>query len=115
MIAKSTQILFDDIERFITESRALLKAGEMLEMQGLDEQVRTLCQTVLQLSQEERVAAADRMQHVLAELKALGESMTETRDNLAEEIRGLSTQKKAATAYKIADSRDDFGKRKEEE
>jgi len=111
MISKKTETLFNDIEHFVSQSRAMLASGAMMEMHGLDAQVRSLCELVIQLSQEERIAASTRMQHLLGELKSLGESMVETRDQLAEEIRQLSHSKKAAHAYKIADSRDDYGKR----
>lgn len=114
MTAQKTEALFSDIEQFIAESRAMLDAGAMLEMAGLDDQVRSLCETVLQLSQDERITYSDRMQHLLAELKNLGESMVETREKLAEDIRRASTQKNATKAYKIADSRDNFGHREDD-
>ncbi len=111
MTRKAPEDLFNEIEQFIVESKAMLASGAMLEMYGLDDQVRSLCETVLQLSQEDRLACSERMQVLLAELKTLGEAMVANRDQLAEEIRGLSQQKKAVHAYKVADSRDDFGKR----
>ncbi|MBY0408045.1 MAG: hypothetical protein K2Q01_10160 [Rickettsiales bacterium] len=107
--------LFQEIEQFISESRQILEEGALMEMQGLDLQVRMLCETVLLLSQAERIAYADRMQSLLGQLKELGEAMTASRDNLSEEIRQLNHQKKAAQAYKTADSRDGFGKRDTDE
>ena len=115
MISQKTETLFKDIEHFVKQSRDMLASGAMLEMHGLDEQGRSLCELVIQLSQEERIAASDRMQHMLGELKALGEAMIETRDQLAEEVRQLGQSKKAVHAYKIADSRDDYGKRADDE
>ncbi len=111
MTAKSTEALFDEIEQFISDSRTLLDAGAMMEMQGLEDQVRSLCETVLSLSQQERLAASVRMQKLLNELKTLGEDMVATRDQLADQIRSLSSQKKAAKAYKVADASDAYGKR----
>lgn len=112
---KSPETLFTEIEQFIQESRTMLESGALLEMNGLDDQVRSLCETVLQLSQEERIAASERMQHLLKELKALGEAMVEGRDRLADDIRQLGNQKKAAHAYKIADSRDGYGTKSDED
>jgi hypothetical protein len=111
MSSKPTEMLFREIETFITDSSALLDAGDYLELSGLDSQVRTLCEAVLQLSQEERIAYADRLQQLLADLKILGDRMVHQRDQLAEEIRGLSQHKKASKAYKIVDASDDYGSR----
>jgi hypothetical protein len=105
MTQKSPAALFDEIEQFVADSRAILDSGAIIEMAGLDDQVRSLCETVLQLSQEDRIG----------DLTQLGEAMVAQRDQLAEEIRNLSTQKKAAHAYKIADSRDGFGQRDDNE
>lgn len=111
MSAKATDSLFREIEHFISESRKLLQSGDYLEMSGLDDQVRSLCETVLLLSQEERIAYADRLQKLLADLKALGDAMVVQRDQLADEIRSVSHHKKASKAYKIVDASDDYGSR----
>jgi hypothetical protein len=113
MSAQPAQQLFLEVEQFIAEGRALLDQGALMELAGLDEQVRILCDRVLQLSQEERLVYADKLQKLLGDLTALGETMAQKRDLIAEEIRGLSHHKKASTAYRVADSRDDFGERDE--
>jgi Skp family chaperone for outer membrane proteins len=74
-----------------------------------------LCEAVLKLSQADRIAHAERMQALLTDLQDLGDAMVRSRDGLSDQIRQLNQQKKAATAYKVADSRDDYGKRKTEE
>lgn len=106
--------LFDDIAQFIAESHALLDAGAMMELSGLDEQVRTLCDAVLTLSQDERVIYADRLQQLLGDLKALGDALVESRDKIAEELRGVADHKKANKAYRIVDASDDYGNRDDE-
>lgn len=114
MSRPSPDALFDGIEQFVADTRRMLEAGAMLNMQGLDDQVRSLCEAVLQLSQEERLLHADRMQQLLADLRVLGDAMVESRDRMADAMRQLSRQKQAVTAYKIADARDDFGRRDRE-
>jgi len=104
----SAQTLFDGIMQFIAESRELLESGAVMELAGLDDQVRSLCDAVLQLSQEERVLYADRLQHVLADLQILGEAMVTQRDLVAEEIRSISHHKKAASAYRVAEASDGY-------
>lgn len=110
-----TQELFARIEQFVSESRAMLAQGTLVDAQGLDEQVYSLCRAVLQLSQQERVAHAERMQELLHGLQALGEDMVAQRDALAGEISQLQAQKKAHKAYKVADASDRYGKREEGE
>jgi len=110
-----TEKLFDDIAQFIAESNAIIERGAFMELAGLDDQVRTLCDMVLQLSQAERLRYADRLQYLLGELKKLGESMTAERDRVGNEMRGVPEHKKASVAYRVADSRDGFGARDDEE
>jgi hypothetical protein len=87
--------LFDKIAQFIAESRTLLDAGAMIELAGLDDQVRVLGNAVLQLSQDERLQYADRLQQLLGDMNSLGDSMKAHRDRLSDEIRHLSQHKKA--------------------
>jgi len=117
MNAKSpaAEKLFDDIAQFIAESRDILESGAIMELNGLDEQVRSLCDAVLQLSQNERITYADRLQQLLGDLKALGDAMVTQRDELAEEMRGVPQHKKAHKAYRIVDASDDYGNRDDDE
>lgn len=111
----SAEQLFDEIERFIEESHAILESGAMMELAGLDDQVRSLCDAVLQLSQGERVTYADRLQKLLGDLKSLGDAMVVQRDQLADELRNVSQQKKAHKAYRVVDASDDYGNRDDED
>ena len=58
--------------------------------------MRGLCEAVLQLSQDERIIYADRLQILLGGLKELGESIVVQRDKLAD----LPPFKKADSAYR---------------
>ena len=102
----NAEALFDDIHGFVSQSAALLQKGEFVDLSGLDAQVAQLCEAVLQLTQEQRITHAARMQQVLGELQALGNAMTAIRDSMSEEIRGLSHHKKASVAYRSADTVD---------
>ncbi|NBO19825.1 MAG: flagellar protein FliT [Proteobacteria bacterium] len=106
-----TEALFARIETFVAESRTMLEQGTLLDASGLDEQVRDLCRAVLQLSQPQRVAHAERMQQLLGQLSALAEDMMAQRDMLAGEIQQLQHQKKAHKAYKVVDASDAYGKK----
>jgi hypothetical protein len=110
----STEKLFNDIASFIDQSRTLLHQGALTELAGLDEQVRILCDAVLQLSQDERVRYADKLQELLGGLKALGDEMVVSREKLANEIRGVSHLKKANTAYRTAEAIDNYDENAED-
>lgn len=100
--------LFDEIARFVADSRSLLGEGAMMELAGLDERVRLLCEQVLTLSDDERAHYADLLADILGSLKTLGEDMKTQQDALVHEIRYLSSHKKANQAYKTADATDGF-------
>lgn len=98
--------LFEQIERFIAESTQLLQEGAIIELSGLDDHVRALCEAVLQLSQQERVEYADKLQSLLGDLNALGETLVAQRDQIGREISGLARHKKANTAYTVVEASD---------
>jgi hypothetical protein len=106
--------LFDDISQFIAESQALLEKGAMMELGGLDKNIKSLCDAVLKLSQEDRLKYADKLQGLYNDLTVLGEKLAAKRDSVATDIRHLADHKKALSAYHIADSRDGFGKKDED-
>ena len=99
------QDLFNDIAKFIEDSRVLLAEGVELELDGLDRQVQTLCAKVLLLSPLEREKYADLLQELLGELKILGDDLLLRKEALTHEIRFLSSHKMANLAYKSADSK----------
>lgn len=108
------ELLFKQIEQFIAESRHLLDEGALVELEGLDNQVRHMCQTVLELTPQERAAHADRMQQLLWSLNDLGEAMSHYRDAMAEEIRHLTQHKRANVAYRTSENIDNYHKKDEE-
>ncbi len=109
------EALLARITQFVTESRELVRTGAVLEIDGLESRIDELCSMVLSFSQEERLHYADKLQYLLTDISKLGEEMMVLRDAMGDEIRALSSTKKATMAYKIADSRDDFGKRDSDE
>ena len=106
MSSDKAQALFKEIEGFVAESRSLLQQGALMELAGLDDHVRSLCEEVLALSQEERLRYAGELQTLFDALKGLGEDMAAQRDAMAGDIRNLSTHRKASVAYRVADPAD---------
>jgi hypothetical protein len=107
--------LFSRIEEFVTQSRELVSHGAMLEIEGLEARIESLCEMVLGLSQEDRLRYADKLQVLLADIGKLGEEMMALRDVMGDEIRSLTSVKKASVAYRVADASDSYGKRKDDE
>ena len=111
---QSPEVLFDKVTQFVNESHALLAAGAFIELAGLDDHVRTLCEALIQLSQAERIQHAQRIQQLLLSISELEKSMMQCRDKMAVEMRGLSTHQKANVAYRTVESIDAY-KRDDEE
>ena len=105
--------LFSKIAAFVAESRDLVKNGAMLEIEGLESRIDELCNILLNLSQEQRVIYADKLQVLLADIGKLGEEMMALRDVMGDEIRSLTSVKKASVAYRVVDASDGYGSRKD--
>jgi len=101
-----TKELFENIKKFVDDSRNLLKQGANAEMAGMDKQVQELCAGVLQVSDDEREKYADLLQSLMDDLTALESDLVTKREALAHEIRYLSSHKKANVAYKTSDAVD---------
>ena len=114
MSAPKPEKILDEVAAFIAESRALIDKGAFLELDGLDEQVKQLCDMVMGLSKEQRMQCADKMEVLVQELNALAAELTVQREAVASEIRGLGEHRKAHVAYSAADATDAFGKKKDD-
>lgn len=99
------QELFKNIAQFVADSKVLIDKGAMVEMAGMDKQVQMLCEKVMELSGEDRIKYADSLKGLMNELSILGKDLTIQRESLANEIRYLSSHKKASVAYKTADAK----------
>jgi hypothetical protein len=110
----NVQDLFRDIENYIAQSMAFLAQGQIMELNGLDQQVHALCLEVVRLSDDERELHAERMQAMVASLSRLAEALQTQKDLVATELNQSHVARKASIAYKQADSRDNFGNKAEE-
>lgn len=102
----STKELFDNIAKFVEDSRFLLKEGATAELAGMDKHVQKLCEAVLQVPASERDKYAELLQTLMDELVALEGELVTKRDALVHEISYLSSHKKANVAYKTVDASD---------
>ena len=78
--------VFNAISQYVAHSKAQLEAGQVVDLSDLDTYVQTLCEVILELSQEERLRYADRLQKLLGDVSALGETLMQKRDELGVEI-----------------------------
>ena len=107
MTTRSPEVIFNEITQFISDSRVLLESGAFVQLAGLDDHVKMLCEALVGLSQDERLQHADRLQQLLWSLNDLEGTMVHYRDAMAEQIRGLNTHQKANVAYRTVESIDE--------
>jgi hypothetical protein len=105
------EVLFEGISSFIKESHDLVNRGAVMELAGLDENVRRLCEQVLNMTQDDRIRYADKLQQLLGELRQLGEILVQQRDAVSSEFSGATQHRKASVAYNTADATDGYGKK----
>lgn len=104
-----TEALLKRVQDFIGESRRLFEQGAFVELAGMETDIRALCNQVLALSGAERDRYADRLQSLIGELAALGDSMEAARDKITGELGSANRHQKAAVAYRKA-----YGGKKED-
>lgn len=105
-MTQATDKLFDEISRFVSDSRELLDKGAVMELAGLDDHIKSLCEQVLQLKEPDRAAYAKKLEQLFAELTDLGDRLVKARDSVNDQLQQVTTHKKAMDAYRTADSRD---------
>lgn len=101
------EVLFAEVETTIREGQAKLDERADFDLSGLQHQVESLCNYVTSQPQEIQQSLVPRLSNILQDLTMLGQGLK------AEigEPQKLQNRKAAHVAYKIADSRDNFGKR----
>ncbi len=97
---QKAEALFAEIAVYIKESHRLLEQGALLELNGMDEQVKVLCDEVMGLSDAQRVKYAERLQELFASLTMLEQVMRQARDAMSGDIRSISNHHHASVAYR---------------
>lgn len=106
--------LFSDISDYIASSMALLEKGEVENLSGLDQKIQHLCETIVHLSESDRLLYAEKLEQLNIDLLHLSDAMHRHKATITAEINKTSNVRKASIAYKTADARDDFGKKNEQ-
>lgn len=100
MTASTARNLVSDLGLYIETAKDIVAKGDYVSLNGLDTQVETLCNAILNLSAEEAKTYADDLDRLMMELTVLQRSFIESRDQLRGELDGLTRHKQASMAYK---------------
>ncbi len=101
------ETLFIEAETIIIDSSAKLRIAEDFELAGLEQKIETLCNRVMLESPELQQTLVPRLTTILENLTMLGTGLKQAMGD----VPAIPVHKAANVAYKVADSRDNFGKR----
>lgn len=104
MSKEDVEALLKGLSDYISQAKGILEKGDFLELEGLDDQVKTLCDSVLSLKVEESLSFADELDGTMKELDELQKMFVESRDKLAGDMQDLGKHKKASVAYKQSET-----------
>ncbi len=94
--------LIVDMLAYINEAEAMVKAGDALSLAGFDSVVDALCKRIVALDVNEGKKYADKLEDVMLRLDQLQKNMTTLQNEVAANIKSLTSTKKAAKAYNSA-------------
>ncbi len=95
----------DQLNGYLKGVHKMMEDGDVVDLVGLDENVARLCTAVAGLEEEEGRTVSDDLKALVAQMDDLRGQMVTERGALAEAMGGLSTRRKAVTAYGKANSR----------
>lgn len=98
--------LLEQIRSFIAVSKEHVAAGGEVELSGLDDKVKELCEAVLDMSKSEADTYTDALQELSGELNTLKADMERVQKEVREQLDGLNLRQKAAKAYKTTEVAD---------
>ena len=98
------EALLNGLNDYIAQAKEILERGDYLELEGLDDQVKALCDSVMSLQVEESLSFADELDATMKELDGLQALFMESRDQLADDMQGVGKHKQAAMAYKQSET-----------
>ena len=102
--AKNPQELLEQIHSFIAVTREHMATGGDVELEGLDDKVRELCEAILDMPKPEADHYTNALQELATDLTELRSSMEKAQTEVREQIEGLNLRHKAAKAYKTAEA-----------
>lgn len=104
MSKEDVQALLASLNEYIADAKDIVERGEYMELAGLDERVKTLCDSVMSLKVEESMSFADELDATMKELDSLQKMFVQSRDKLASDMQDVGKHKQAAVAYKQSET-----------
>lgn len=98
--AASPEQLLESIHAYVNVAEELLKTDQIELLEGLDSAVDALCAAIQKMSPEESLRYKDPLEELYGCIDALGKQMQAAQKDIAATIASLSTNKKAAVAYR---------------
>lgn len=102
--AGTPQQLLEQIRSFIEVTKVHVSQGGDVDLSGLDEKVRELCEAVLDMPKPEADDYAVALQELADDLTALKTGMEVVQKDVRQQLDVLNLRQKAAKAYKTSDA-----------
>lgn len=95
--------LQNEINRFLADAREKTGQGDMVDLQGLEEKIRRLCEVILTLQPGEARPYRETLSEIAGELEALRGELEAQQGEVRSQLEGLNLRHKAAKAYKSSE------------
>ncbi|NQU72141.1 MAG: hypothetical protein HQ514_16430 [Rhodospirillales bacterium] len=96
---KQIQAELDEAGSAVQAARTLLSQGSLVDLSGLEKFVENLCGSVAELSSSQSGTIKPALVKLIDELNGLAEVIVIERDSISGEMKTLSDNKRAASAY----------------
>lgn len=104
MVAPKANELLDELNTFLDEAEAHLQKGGDVDLAGVEEQVKALCEAAQALPVGEGAAFADKLEALFNRFSALQEELKLQFESVKGELSVLSLRSKAVKAYAVNDA-----------
>lgn len=98
--ASNARQLVDELKDYIETARGYVEKGDFVKLEGLDVQVRDMCDVIAHLTVDEARQFRDELDQIMIELDALQQSFVASRDALGQGLSEVGKHKQASMAYK---------------
>ncbi len=98
-MTQSAKALLQEIHAYIEEAGVLVEQEDAFALEGLNDKVKILCESVQAMPKEEAVKYHDELSALSEQLDSLQRRMIAHRDEIGERINGISLHRKASQAY----------------
>lgn len=87
-VAQDIKTRMQELTSFVIQANDSIQAGQMVDLQGLDDEVASLCDRTLALSPEKAADIQPLMAEMISSLEELGRSLEVFQQNLRDQNNG---------------------------